>query len=216
MSTVRDRPARQAPTARRLLLGFFALGGVFAVLVVGAVGGVLLKVRSDVESDVRTMLYDSAVVQLAQSAAQQSELLSQELGTVAKAIGFLADAAATAFTGPSAASAAEIARYIDGPNGTYITAAVDQHKPSMFYSGLYPIGAAERQKAAQLSAIDPALVAVVDTNPLIAQEYINTWDALNRIYPGFDVLSQFEPRIDITTSSSMSVMPRCLGRLAAC
>ncbi len=171
------------------------------MLVVGAVGGVLLKVRSDVESDVRTMLYDSAVVQLAQSAAQQSELLSQELGTVAKAIGFLADAAATAFTGPSAASAAEIARYIDGPNGTYITAAVDQHKPSMFYSGLYPIGAAERQKAAQLSAIDPALVAVVDTNPLIAQAYINTWDALNRIYPGFDVLSQFEPKIDITTFS---------------
>ena len=201
MGTVHERSARQAPTARRLLLGIFVYGGVFALAVVCAVGALLMKVRSDTESEVRTMLSDSAAAQLAASAAQQAELLSQELGSATMAIEFVARAAATALAAPSEASAAEVARYSEGPDGSYITSAVDHSKVSMFYSGYHPVGVAQREKAAQLSAIDPALVAVVETNSLIAQAYINTWDSLNRIYPGVDVLGQFVPKLDITKFS---------------
>ena len=61
-------------------------GGVFALVVVCAVGALLMGVRADTESELRTMLSDSGAAQLAASAAQQSELFSQELGSATKAV----------------------------------------------------------------------------------------------------------------------------------
>ncbi|MBS1223886.1 MAG: histidine kinase, partial [Proteobacteria bacterium] len=38
---------------------------------------------------------------------------------------------------------------------------------------------------------------IQQTHPLVVQIYLNTFDSLNRIYPYFEVLSQYAPRMDI-------------------
>ncbi len=49
-------------------------------------------------------------------------------------------------------------------------------------------------------SIDPLMKSVVDTNPIITQAYINTYDKLNRLYPFMsDAASQYGAELDATT-----------------
>jgi signal transduction histidine kinase len=69
--------------------------------------------------------------------------------------------------------------------------------PSAFLSGRVPAGPRQMDTIWRSVDLDPIMRAIAGTNPLITQLYINTRDSYNRLYPGVDVLSVFEPGMDI-------------------
>jgi signal transduction histidine kinase len=87
-------------------------------------------------------------------------------------------------------------RFAMSKDGAYYTTK-DNGSSAVFYSGFVPIGKTEKEKTLKSAALDPALKAVKQNFPLVAQSYINTHDSLNRIYPYFDVISQYPAKMDI-------------------
>ncbi len=54
---------------------------------------------------------------------------------------------------------------------------------SLYYASTTKIGKQERQKARCSEMLDPLLVSIVETSPIVTQAYLNTWDDMNRLYP---------------------------------
>jgi signal transduction histidine kinase/CheY-like chemotaxis protein len=92
---------------------------------------------------------------------------------------------------------AERGRYAYSPDGVYYTTREGGSGGALFYSGIQPIGPEQREKAARTAQLDPLMRDIQQTHPLVGQAYLNTFDSLNRIYPYFEVLSQYAPRMDI-------------------
>jgi signal transduction histidine kinase/CheY-like chemotaxis protein len=92
---------------------------------------------------------------------------------------------------------AERGRYAYSPDGVYYTTREGGSGGALFYSGILPIGPEQRDKAARTAQLDPLMRDIQHTHPLVGQVYLNTFDSLNRIYPYFEVLSQYAPRMDI-------------------
>lgn len=80
--------------------------------------------------------------------------------------------------------------------GYYKTFAND--RAALWVSGAVPVDDAVRRVAWLTEGIDDELARVVGEFPEVAQAYYNERHSLNRIYPPFDVLAQYEPRMDIT------------------
>ena len=91
----------------------------------------------------------------------------------------------------------ERGRYVYSSDGVYYTIRDGGSGGALFYSGAVPIGPEQRDKAARTAQLDPLMRDIQQTQPLVGQIYLNTFDSLNRIYPYFDVLSQYAPRMDI-------------------
>lgn len=69
---------------------------------------------------------------------------------------------------------------------------------SLYYSSTTTIGTAEKHKARCTEMLDPLLASVVETNPIITQAYLNTWDNMNRIYPFMaDAPIQYGPELSM-------------------
>jgi len=65
---------------------------------------------------------------------------------------------------------------------------------SLYYSSSSPIGEAQSRKARCSEILDPLLVSIVETSPIVTQAYLNTWDGMNRLYPFIDdVPAQYGP-----------------------
>lgn len=65
---------------------------------------------------------------------------------------------------------------------------------SLYYSSSSKIGETESRKARCSEMLDPLLVSIVETSPIITQAYLNTWDGMNRLYPFIDdVPAQYGP-----------------------
>ncbi|WP_147822160.1 PDC sensor domain-containing protein [Salidesulfovibrio onnuriiensis] len=76
--------------------------------------------------------------------------------------------------------------------------AVSDGKAALFVSGCTPITPEVMEEAYFTEGIDEDLETACRDFPSVVQAYYNSANNLNRIYPPFDVLAQFEPRIDIT------------------
>ncbi len=87
-------------------------------------------------------------------------------------------------------------RYATSKDGMVYTRTNDG-KAAVFFSGIAKIDASKRHKISQTARLDPTLQRIVDINPLVVQAYFNTYDSLNRIWPYFDVLTQYSPQMDI-------------------
>lgn len=134
--------------------------------------------------------------QLTRTARQEAETLNATLAGISSATSLLARQAELAYRTPWQAPPEEVERYAYGPQGSWYTIR-DIGLGAAFYSGIVPVGEAERAKALRLSQLDPFLKNLQQTNPLIAQAYLNTRDSLNRIYPYFDVSGQYAELMDI-------------------
>ena len=134
--------------------------------------------------------------QLTRTARQEAETLNATLAGISSATSLLARQAELAYRTPWPAPPEEVERYAYGPQGSWYTIR-DIGLGAAFYSGIVPVGEAERAKALRLSQLDPFLKNLQQTNPLIAQAYLNTRDSLNRIYPYFDVSGQYAELMDI-------------------
>lgn len=65
---------------------------------------------------------------------------------------------------------------------------------SLYYSSSSKIGEAQSRKARCSEMLDPLLVSIVETSPIITQAYLNTWDGMNRLYPFIaDAPAQYGP-----------------------
>ncbi|WP_343865155.1 ATP-binding protein [Caenispirillum bisanense] len=91
----------------------------------------------------------------------------------------------------------EAGRFTFDPTGVVYYTRDDVGRGAGFYSGAVPVTPEMQQKALDLAALDPILRDVTHANPLVVQSYYNTWDSYNRIFPFFDTLSQYAPRLDI-------------------
>ena len=68
---------------------------------------------------------------------------------------------------------------------------------AIFVSGYYPITEKVRKIVYFTEPIDSDFKKLVEQYPEIVQVYFNDINAINRIYPYFDVLSQYEAKMDI-------------------
>lgn len=87
-------------------------------------------------------------------------------------------------------------RYTLNDKGSLFTRH-DDGGAAVFFSGAVKLNAGIKSKINQTSRLDSSLRRIVEVNPLVVQAYLNTHDSLNRIWPYFDVSSQYEPHMNI-------------------
>lgn len=133
---------------------------------------------------------------LADAARREAEVISRRLETISALTRVYADESGRALASDADTTEAEKARHAYSPDGVFYTTR-DTGGSAVFYSGVVPIGEAERQKVWRTVQLDPIMKSIVESDPLIQQIYLNTHDSLNRIYPYFDVLSVYPPKMDI-------------------
>ena len=134
--------------------------------------------------------------ELRNTAISQADVIAQQLKGVANLTRIYADQTGLALSTPTEAGKEEQARYTYSPDGIFYTAR-DNGGSAAYYSGIVPVGEAERDKVWRTVRLDPLMKAIKESNPLITQIYFNTDDSYNRIYPYFDVLPVYPPKMDI-------------------
>ena len=72
-------------------------------------------------------------------------------------------------------------------------------RPALWVSGVTPVDDEVRRTVWLTEGIDEELGRIVSDFPEVAQSYYNDRHSMSRIYPPFDVLAQYEPRMDIPT-----------------
>lgn len=94
--------------------------------------------------------------------------------------------------------AEDVQRLSYSPEGTYYSTKNRQDDGvAIFYSGYTPINQVEREKTNRLFAIQDLMKNIQKSDPMIASLYFNTFDSLNIIYPYFEVLEQYPPKMNI-------------------
>ena len=128
---------------------------------------------------------------------REAEVIARRLETVAALTRIYAGETARALATPATdVSAADKARYAISPDGVFYSPE-DSGGSAVFYSGIVPVGPAEQDKVWRTARLDPIMRSITQSDPLIQQVYLNTHDSLNRIYPWFDVLAIYPPKMDI-------------------
>lgn len=87
-------------------------------------------------------------------------------------------------------------KYELASNGVF-TKPVDDGGSAIFVSGFYPVTENIKRAVYFTEPIDTTFKRLVGKYPEIVQLYYNDKYSLNRIYPYFDVLSQYEAKMDI-------------------
>lgn len=94
------------------------------------------------------------------------------------------------------AAKADPSRYAFAPNGAFYK-TVNDGGPALWISAVMPVTPEVKEIAYFTEAIDPELVRVCRELPGVSQAYFNDRHSLNRIYPWFDTLAQYPPRMNI-------------------
>jgi PAS domain S-box-containing protein len=127
---------------------------------------------------------------------QESRQVEQKLHSVEQLTELFRQQTERAYRRPFIPEEGELARYTTTDKGTWLT-VVDSGGSAAYYSSLSKAGEKEKQKALQLSQLDPLMKDIHQSNSLVAQIYLNTHDSLNRIYPYLNPLTTFEEDIRI-------------------
>ena len=123
-------------------------------------------------------------------ATREADLISTRLAAVSTQTQLLADATQRALTVESLIPEDEPSRYQFSPEGAWVTTQ-DNGGAAGFYSNVTEVAEAQKQKAWKLSTTDYLMRSLVESSPLVAQAYFNSYDSFNRIYPYFDTASQY-------------------------
>jgi hypothetical protein len=76
--------------------------------------------------------------------------------------------------------------------------ASDDGGSAVYYSNRTPIGLRETAKVRFTENLDLLFRPIQKKFPMVVQVYLNTFDSMNRIYPFFEVLSQYANDLDIS------------------
>jgi hypothetical protein len=129
--------------------------------------------------------------------ARITTLIEADISSVEQLTSELAEATVESYA--KAATTLKAVRpehYAFAPNGVYYR-KVQDGAPTVFVSGYMPIDAELKRVTWFTEAINPALVKVTRANLAVVQSYYNERRSLNRIYPPFDTLAQYEPKMNI-------------------
>lgn len=132
-------------------------------------------------------------------AARESANITATLGGVEGMTRLLSAEAGEALATPYDPPPEEKARYHIGSDRVFHTTRGRPDDAAAFYSGYHPVGADEIEKVWRSTRLDHTMRHIKAASPLVRQVYLNTWDSYNRIYPYFDVLSQYAPKMNIPT-----------------
>ena len=108
------------------------------------------------------------------------------------------------FTGDLYQNRQEILQKIDrtkygfAPNGSFYKTTNDG-QAALWISGAVPITEEVQEAAFFTEPLDAELQRICNEIPAVVQAYYNDANSLNRIYPWMDVLTQYEPKMDIPT-----------------
>lgn len=133
---------------------------------------------------------------LTDAAGREANVIARRLEKIAAVAKIFSDETARVLTTPGDTTPEEKARYAMSPDGSFYTTR-DNGGAAVFYTGIVPVGEAEKQKVWRTVILDPLMKSITETDPLIQQVYFNTHDSYNRIYPYFDVLAIYPPKMDI-------------------
>ena len=130
-------------------------------------------------------------------ATQIATQIAADCATIAAQVLHLA-----AFTQDLYQNKQEILKKVDrhaygfAPNGSFYKIQ-DNGGAALWISGAVPITEAVQSVAYFTEPLDSELRRVCDETPSVVQAYYNDANSLNRIYPWMDVLTQYEPKMDI-------------------
>ena len=144
-----------------------------------------------------TAITEISTEALRAASRREAEVIARRLETIAALTRIYAGETARALATPATdVTAEERARHAFTPDGVFYSTE-DTGGSAVFYSGIVPVGPAEQDKVWRTARLDPMMRSITDSDPLIQQVYVNTHDSLNRIYPWFDVLAIYPPKMDI-------------------
>ncbi len=167
------------------------------ILEIALISVYFLSNRFSTHENIAT-LREVAEHELVHLSAREANGINHQLNSIANATRYLQDYSAVVMSSKKPVIKDNPARFAYSSEGAYYTTK-DNNGSAVFYSGFVPIGKAEREKALLSAGLDPALKGIKNSFPLVAQTYLNTHDSLNRIYPYFDVIKQYPPKMDIPT-----------------
>ncbi len=131
------------------------------------------------------------------AAAKLAGQLEQDLRKIGEEAGRLATSLAELY--PRRAEilpGIDRSKYDFAPNGAFAKMTNDGGA-ALWVSGAVPITAEVQEIAYFTEAIDPELIRITRTLPEVAQAYYNDRHSLNRIYPWFDAIAQYPPKMNI-------------------
>lgn len=134
---------------------------------------------------------------LADIAGREAMNIQATLGSVEGLARLYAMETREALATPYQPSAAEKARYGLNRQGVFYTRRNSGDGTASFYSGIVPVGPRQIDKVWRTARLDQTMRHIKASSPLVRQVYLNSWDSYNRIYPYFDVTSQYAPKMNI-------------------
>lgn len=150
--------------------------------------------------ETKSYLQESANTELNLLAQKQTEIINSQLQSISSSTQLFADQVNTTLINRASHTSEDLSRLAYSENGAYYTVSDSADgSVAIFYSGYYPINAAERQKTASLLTLSDLMKATVESYDLANQIYFNSYDSLNIIYPYFDVLEQYPEKMNIPT-----------------
>ena len=152
-------------------------------------------------SQKQTVTFLKGVTQkeLIQTSKQESEIIWQQLASIAHTTEFYKAELTHEFAKEELGVDMAAYRLKYSPEGTYFTFG-DRAEggAAVFYSGIVPVGGKEKAKLSKVLKLEDLMKNIVHSEPLSTSVYFNSFDSLNVIYPYFDVINQYTPLIDIT------------------
>jgi signal transduction histidine kinase/DNA-binding response OmpR family regulator len=134
--------------------------------------------------------------ELSRLVENQAEAIEYQLAGVTELTELLRQETQDVLNQPANQKIESSSRYATTDDGVLYTRANDGGA-AVFFSGFVKINQEKKQKIARTARLDPMLRRIVDINILTVQAYFNSYDSLNRIWPYFDVLSQYPPKMNI-------------------
>ncbi|NTV90457.1 MAG: hypothetical protein HGA22_08890, partial [Clostridiales bacterium] len=162
--------------------------------------GIYFSANNWFRTEMVSFLYSEADEQLERYASQESENIWKELGSVENTLEIYRRQTQAALNTKVDLDADYAKRLKYSSEGVYYTSEDKTDGGlAVFYSGLYKVGPEQRQKVANLLKTEAFMKDVLQSEPLAASIYFNTYDSLNIIYPYFDVISQYVTHMDIAS-----------------
>jgi len=141
----------------------------------------------------QNVLYEQATQTLNEITVQESKIIDGQFKDVGRLIELLRDDHEQFYINKECLLPNGEPTFAVHKNGVYFK-PVDNGGGSLYYSSDTKLGKKELNKARCSEVIDPLMKSIVDTNPIVTQAYLNTYDNLNRIYPYMpDAPAQYGP-----------------------
>ncbi len=134
-----------------------------------------------------------------QRLSQTAKRINEDFLTIRHAVANLAEFTASLYvpqTMDQNVSRADSARYKLHENGVFYK-PVDDGKSAVFVSGVVPVDEKIKNIVYGTEPLEVRLMEIVEKYPEVVQSYYNDKNSYNRIYPYFDVITQYEPKMDI-------------------